>query len=74
MTNSLNITKTAGKDIRVGDMLKTWFGMQRVVTIAPRTDEFAVALWGEGQSAVVVFDSGKAMTIARNDWLEVVGQ
>lgn len=68
MTNSIQTIKTAGKDIRVGDMLKLWFGLSRVIAFRPYNGD----TYPEGFAIVAQFDNGKEMTIARNDWLEVV--
>jgi hypothetical protein len=66
-----NTTQTAGKDIRIGDVIATWAGKRRVRTLTERTDDFAKSIWPEG-AVTAQFDMGDAMTIARNDWLEVV--
>jgi hypothetical protein len=63
-------TRTFGKDIRVGDVIVTWAGKRRVRTLTVRTDDFAKAVWPEG-AVTAQFDMGDAMTIARNDWLDV---
>lgn len=62
--------KTAGRDLRIGDMLDLWLGLSRIVAMRPY-DGPLKALWPEG-AFIADFDNGHGMTISNNDFLPVV--
>ena len=57
------------EDLKVGDVIDTWFGQQRITAIEPYCGPlddivFAIARLAPGP--------GKGLSLCRNDWLEVV--
>lgn len=65
------LTRIEGKDIQVGDVIETWMGRQRVIGFKSYDTKFSREVWPNGV-VIAEFDSGKSMTIARDEWLNAI--